>query len=218
MLYSPQSFGCVEDGVYRSGFPTELNFSFLESLNLKTVVILSPENVEDQFISFLKDCGIHVVYIHNAANADGFHGLSAVAEETIIEALNIITKNVNLPALITCRTGKTLTGVVVGKYRTSYSLPLYLFLTFSVPTLTQSFNLMSFSQFNVISIPIVGCLRKLQRWSFISLFEEYRRYACGGLCQRYSLQNQQHEQFMELFDTDLVAISDDTAPEFMKRS
>ena len=132
MLYSPQSFGCVEDGVYRSGFPTELNFGFLESLNLKTVVILSPENVEDQFISFLKDCGIHVVYIHNAANADGFHGLSAVAEETIIEALNIITKTVNLPALITCRTGKTLTGVVVGEIISSFPSSLLTSNIFSI--------------------------------------------------------------------------------------
>ena len=94
-LYPPQSFGCVEDGVYRSAFPTELNFAFLESLNLKTVVILSPENVEEQFISFLKDCGIAVVFIHNAATADaGFRGLSAVAEETVIEALNVLTKQV----------------------------------------------------------------------------------------------------------------------------
>jgi len=85
----------VEDGVYRSAFPTELNFAFLESLNLKTVVILSPENVEEQFISFLKDCGIAVVFIHNAATADaGFRGLSAVAEETVIEALNVLTKQV----------------------------------------------------------------------------------------------------------------------------
>jgi len=98
-LYPPQSFGCVEDGVYRSAFPTELNFAFLESLNLKTVVILSPENVEEQFISFLKDCGIAVVFIHNAATADaGFRGLSAVAEETVIEALNVLTKQVRVPS------------------------------------------------------------------------------------------------------------------------
>jgi tyrosine-protein phosphatase OCA1 len=174
-LFPPPSFACVEDRIFRSGFPSELNFTFIESLNLKTVVVLSPENVEDQFISFLKDCGIRVVYIHNAANADGFRGMSVVAEETIIEALNVVTKSVNLPALITCRSGKTLTGVVV------------------------------------------GCLRKLQRWSFISIFEEYRRFACGGLSQHYSLQNQQHEQFMEMFDTDLVTIDDDSAPDFMKR-
>jgi tyrosine-protein phosphatase OCA1 len=44
---------------------------------------------------------------------------------------------------------------------------------------------------------IVGCLRKLQRWSMTAIFEEYRRYA--GSKVRYL-----NEQFIELFDTDLV--------------
>ena len=46
---------------------------------------------------------------------------------------------------------------------------------------------------------VVGCLRKLQRWHLSSIFEEYRRYAGS----KVRLQN---EQFIELFDTDLVDI------------
>lgn len=45
----------------------------------------------------------------------------------------------------------------------------------------------------------VGCLRKLQRWSMSAIFEEYRRFAG----QKVRLMN---EQFIELFDTDLVRI------------
>lgn len=30
-------------------------------------------------------------------------------------------------------------------------------------------------------------------------------------------QHQQHEQFVELFDTDLVLLADDSVPHFMKR-
>jgi tyrosine-protein phosphatase OCA1 len=37
---------------------------------------------------------------------------------------------------------------------------------------------------------VIGCLRKLQRWSMISIFDEYRRYARTRL-------EQQHEQFIE---------------------
>ena len=44
---------------------------------------------------------------------------------------------------------------------------------------------------------VVGCLRKLQRWNLTSIFEEYRRYAGA----KVRLLN---EQFIELFDTDLV--------------
>mmetsp|Transcript_63883 Transcript_63883/g.151108 ORF Transcript_63883/g.151108 Transcript_63883/m.151108 type:complete len:96 (+) Transcript_63883:223-510(+) len=46
---------------------------------------------------------------------------------------------------------------------------------------------------------VVGCLRKLQRWNLTSIFEEYRRYAGS----KVRLLN---EQFIELFDTDLVTI------------
>eukprot|EP01100_Stratorugosa_tubuloviscum_P011139 TRINITY_DN4905_c4_g1_i1.p1 TRINITY_DN4905_c4_g1~~TRINITY_DN4905_c4_g1_i1.p1 ORF type:complete len:168 (-),score=49.42 TRINITY_DN4905_c4_g1_i1:69-572(-) len=46
---------------------------------------------------------------------------------------------------------------------------------------------------------VIGCLRKLQRWNLASVFDEYRRYAGS----KVHLVN---EQFIELFDTDLVPI------------
>ena len=46
---------------------------------------------------------------------------------------------------------------------------------------------------------VIGCLRKVQAWSLSSIFEEYRRYAGS----KVRLLN---EQFIELFDTDLVRI------------
>ena len=46
---------------------------------------------------------------------------------------------------------------------------------------------------------VVGCLRKIQGWHLSSIFEEYRRFAGS----KVRLQN---EQFIELFDTDLVTI------------
>ena len=46
---------------------------------------------------------------------------------------------------------------------------------------------------------IVGCLRKLQRWNLTAVFEEYRRFSGP----KVRLLN---EQFIELFDTDLVRV------------
>lgn len=45
----------------------------------------------------------------------------------------------------------------------------------------------------------MGCLRKLQRWTISSIFEEYRRYAGSKV-------RQMNEQFIELFDIDLVHV------------
>lgn len=46
---------------------------------------------------------------------------------------------------------------------------------------------------------LIGCLRKLQGWNLASILEEYRRYAG-------SKHRQLNEQFIELFDVDLVDI------------
>jgi len=46
---------------------------------------------------------------------------------------------------------------------------------------------------------IIGCLRKLQRWNFNSIIEEYRSFA--GSKSRYV-----NEQFIELFDLDLITL------------
>ena len=46
---------------------------------------------------------------------------------------------------------------------------------------------------------LIGCLRKLQGWNLTSVLEEYRRHAGA----KYRLLN---EQFIELFDTDLVHV------------
>lgn len=46
---------------------------------------------------------------------------------------------------------------------------------------------------------LVGCLRKLQGWTLTSILEEYRRHAGS----KFRLLN---EQFIELFDVDLVHV------------
>jgi len=46
---------------------------------------------------------------------------------------------------------------------------------------------------------VIGCLRKAQRWCLTSIFDEYRRYAGGKM-------RPANEQFIELFDTDLVDV------------
>ncbi|EFC45386.1 predicted protein [Naegleria gruberi] len=55
---------------------------------------------------------------------------------------------------------------------------------------------------------VVGCLRKIQRWNLTSILDEYRRYAGS----KVRLQN---EQFIELFDTDLVSFRTDNKPDWL---
>ncbi|KAJ1421390.1 protein-tyrosine phosphatase [Ochromonadaceae sp. CCMP2298] len=168
-LFPPVNFNAVEEGLYRSGMPFELNFEFLKTLKLRTVVVLSSHFVDEALSGFFEEQGINVVYGENAVSvSDTLRGVVLpFAEEMVIETLKVLSNKINYPVLVTCKTGKTLTGVVV------------------------------------------ACLRKLCRWSLISIYEEFRRYAGGSRLQ------QQHEQFVELFDTDLVPIGD-CAPSFLQ--
>lgn len=165
-LFPPMNFNTVDDCLYRSGVPFEINFEFLKSLKLKTVIILSPEYIDETVVKFFEDNNIEIKVIQDKMN-DSLRGLFPLAEEMVIEALQVISNKHNLPLLVICKTGKNLTGVVI------------------------------------------ACLRKLQQWSFASIFEEYRRYA--GL----SRLQQQHEQFVEIFDNDLVKIKSEVAPSFL---
>jgi len=191
-LFPPASFGNVESNVYRSAFPTEVNYGFLQTLNLKTVVILggsgtalsasTSNDPPPSFWSFLEDLSIRAIVVgtpaaavaspHDDVQQPQQHSFSQpqprLSEEMVVCSLQALVDPANHPVLITCASGKYLTGAVV------------------------------------------GCLRKMQHWALVCVFEEYRRFAGQRL-------HQQHEQFVELFDTDLVVVGPGSA-DFVRAS
>ncbi len=130
--------------------------------------MLSSSCIDDLVLKFFDEHSIRAHYIENSVN-DSLRGLFPIAEEMVTESLKILSNVENYPILVICKTGKSLSGVVM------------------------------------------ACLRKMQQWSLISIFEEYRRFAGGSRLQ------QQHEQFIELFDIDLVPVNNDSAPECLLR-
>ncbi|KAI9321429.1 protein-tyrosine phosphatase, partial [Dichotomocladium elegans] len=155
-----QNFGMIEEDLYRSGQPNELNFPFLEKLGLKTIVWLAPEEPNQRLqvfrmrLDFIDD---QEIQLHHLGVVSSLNAWDPITEEAVLEALDLILQTSNYPMMIMCNLGRHRTGT------------------------------------------IVGCLRKLQRWNLTSIFEEYRRYAGP----KVRLLN---EQFIELFDTDLVRV------------
>lgn len=165
MFFPPVSFGLVEEGLYRSALPTEINYPFLERLGLKTIIYLYPdEEIDAQLMTFLEDHDINLITLgeHDDKRSKSW---APVGEETVLAALERIVDSSHYPLLITDGTGKHRTGTVV------------------------------------------ACLRKLQRWNLTSIFEEYRRFTKHKV-------RVQNEQFIELFDTDLVHLPPE-APLFL---
>ncbi|WVQ71874.1 hypothetical protein IAR50_001416 [Cryptococcus sp. DSM 104548] len=180
-IVPPMNFGLVEDGFYRSAQPSELNFSFLEKLNLKTIIWVGAEEPSDIFLSFIESQGIKLYNLAPQTSLNPhfpppytdsgvvpisgqYHlpPLPPPPEPLIIQALSLLLRSSTYPTLLCCNMGRHRTGTVV------------------------------------------GCFRKLQRWALSSILEEYRRYA--GMKVRVL-----NEQFIELFDTDLVSITAEQA-------
>jgi len=61
VLISPENFGMVENGVYRSSFPRSRNIPFLRTLGLVSVVPLVPESYPSKYEYNLSDLVSYVV-------------------------------------------------------------------------------------------------------------------------------------------------------------
>lgn len=158
----PPNFGMIEEDLYRSGLPSEVNFSFLDGLNIKTVVYLAPDRLNDNsehggpYLRYLKKNKIELIDLGGEQHKTPW---KPVSEDVVIKCLEILLDSKYYPVHVMCHRGRHRTGTVV------------------------------------------GCLRKLQNWSLSSIFEEYRRHAGS----KVRLMN---EQFIELFDTELVSNDD----------
>ncbi|KAL2941486.1 Tyrosine-protein phosphatase DSP3 [Bienertia sinuspersici] len=111
ILTPPTNFSMVEDGLYRSGFPESVNFSFLETLNLKSIIYLCTEPYPEEHLKFLESQNIRLFQF-------GIEGTKeTIPEDVIYEALRILIDVRNYPILIHCKRGKHRTGCLVGCLR-----------------------------------------------------------------------------------------------------
>ncbi|XP_006304089.2 probable tyrosine-protein phosphatase At1g05000 isoform X1 [Capsella rubella] len=179
-LIPPLNFSMVDNGIFRSGFPDSANFSFLQTLGLRSIIYLCPEPYPETNLQFLKSNGIRLfqfgiegnkcvpdldneIWLHlwsSKHHKEGplTNGLSETLEpfvnipdHKIRMALKLLLDEKNHPLLIHCKRGKHRTGC------------------------------------------LVGCYRKLQKWCLTSIFDEYQRFAAAKA--RVS-----DQRFMETFD------------------
>lgn len=117
------------------------------------------------------------IQLHHLGVVSSVNAWDPITEEAVLQALELILNPSNYPMMIMCNLGRHRTGISLVSIK---GCDTDAHICLNVGT-------------------IVGCMRKLQRWNLTSIFEEYRRYAGP----KVRLLN---EQFIELFDTDLVAI------------
>ncbi|KAK8546702.1 hypothetical protein V6N12_027476 [Hibiscus sabdariffa] len=113
-LIPPLNFAMVDNGIFRSGFPHSANFSFLQTLHLRSIVYLCPEPYPEANNEFLKANGIRLFQFGIEGHKEPFVN---IPQDTIREALKAVLDVRNHPVLIHCKRGKHRTGCLVGCLR-----------------------------------------------------------------------------------------------------
>ncbi|KAI3937616.1 hypothetical protein MKW92_024856 [Papaver armeniacum] len=142
-VITPYNFSIVETGIYRCGFPPGFPepcyFSFIESLNLRSIVCFCLEPYPEENVKFLQ---AHNIKLFQFGIQGGTVDPLAPPEDAmaksirkrrkndmITEGLKVLLDDRNHPILIHCRHGNHRTGIVVGCYRKlkqNWSLPCVL--------------------------------------------------------------------------------------------
>ncbi|CAH2038887.1 unnamed protein product, partial [Thlaspi arvense] len=113
-LIPPLNFSMVDNGIFRSGFPDSANFSFLQTLGLRSIIYLCPEPYPESNIQFLKSNGIRLFQFGIEGNKEPFVN---IPDHKIRNALKVLLDEKNHPVLIHCKRGKHRTGCLVGCLR-----------------------------------------------------------------------------------------------------
>ncbi|CAN8295595.1 unnamed protein product [Cochlearia groenlandica] len=113
-LIPPLNFSMVDNGIFRSGFPDSSNFSFLQTLGLRSIIYLCPEPYPESNMQFLKSNGIKLFQFGIDGKKEPF---TNIPDHKIRKALNVLLDEKNHPVLIHCKRGKHRTGCLVGCLR-----------------------------------------------------------------------------------------------------
>ncbi|CAA7038537.1 unnamed protein product [Microthlaspi erraticum] len=111
VLVPPSNFSMVEDGIYRSGFPQPENFSYLTTLNLRSIIYLCPEPYPEENLRYLEANNIKLFQFGIEGKTD------PMPKDTVLDALKVLVDVRNHPILIHCKRGKHRTGCLVGCLR-----------------------------------------------------------------------------------------------------
>ncbi|KAF8059778.1 hypothetical protein N665_1224s0019 [Sinapis alba] len=114
VLVTPQNFSMVENGIYRSSFPKPEHFSFLTSLNLRSIIYLCPEPYPEESLKFFEANNINLFQFAIESQKDP---PTPIPEDTVLAALKVLIDIRNHPIIIHCKAGKHRTGCLVGCLR-----------------------------------------------------------------------------------------------------
>ena len=102
--------------IYRSGFPNERNYSFLNTLHLRTIIYLSTDEIREnlQNYVFINRQKLKLLQFPVQVNKEPFQEMD---QSIVLDALRTILDKRNHPILIHCNKGKYRVGVITALIR-----------------------------------------------------------------------------------------------------
>lgn len=182
MLVLPDNFGLVEAGVYRCSKIELDNFPFLETLQLKLLIMLDAEKPPRLLLLFLDANNIELFNLgglkisnHQPNKEDG--DKDKVKKEELIDVINLADMR---------KSSKTEQWMLIEKNLTQRTFEL----------------LLDAKKHNILLIDststLVGILRKIQKWNFNLILNEYRTFSASNKNSYYA------ETFLELIEIELI--------------
>ncbi|KAL1221816.1 Tyrosine-protein phosphatase DSP2 [Cardamine amara subsp. amara] len=181
-LIPPLNFAMVDNGIFRSGFPELANFSFLKTLGLRSIISLCPEAYPENNMQFLKSNGIRLFQF-------GIEGskskcLPRLENEVWLHIWSSKHQKEDSYTNGISKTSETNVNIPDHKIREALKVLLD---EKNHPLLIHC------NRGKHRTGCLVGCMRKLQKWCLVSIFDEYQRFAAAKA-------RASDQRFMELFD------------------
>ncbi|EDO18738.1 hypothetical protein Kpol_1028p10 [Vanderwaltozyma polyspora DSM 70294] len=197
MLVPPANFGIAEEGVYRCSKVDTLNLSFLETLNLKTVIFIGGQDPSKFFKEFFKSSNIKW---HIIRNSDFSGNVETITPKSKSSSSNNASGRTDLE-------GKKDSVETSRKRETYYLKDSDELMLVKSNCLKKAFNMiLNTNNYNVLLVDrtaiVVGILRKLQKWNIASVINEYRLFAGKNV-------NYFAETFLELIELSIEQEIDD---------
>ena len=114
LVAPPLSFSRVHPGIFRSAYPTKKSLEYIESLSLKSLVCLCPNELKSDLRDFASIHSIKLIEYNIGFNQEPF---MSMAEDIVKEAVDFISDESNHPTLVFCITGQRKTGCLIGCFR-----------------------------------------------------------------------------------------------------
>ncbi|CUM65262.1 uncharacterized protein PRCAT00002895001 [Priceomyces carsonii] len=206
MLVPPENFGLVEPGIYRCSKLESDNFPFLETLKLKSIIVLDAEKPTRLLNNFIQPNSIEVFNLGEMKVSNHNNGGFAARTSENNNVENEESDNDDTTSATSVGSGKLENAGnsidVINLHAKKKKSEEWMLIEGNI--VASAFELLlNKSKHNTLLIDststLVGILRKIQKWNFSSILNEYRIYSGSSTKSNYYAEN-----FLELVQIELA--------------